>query len=127
MKTTVATTAGAMVMVLGLVSGCATRDGARSAKSATIAAKSEAPSENPIPSTIDPDKVDALVEAASAHFASTCESMSSVQLDTATTTLYGKACRANDADGCTKLAAAYLCGNGVVKNEGTAVSLLEKS
>jgi TPR repeat protein len=122
MKTTVAT---AMVMVLGLVSGCAARDGG-SAKAATVAAKIEAPAENPIPAFVDPTKVDALGEAASSHFAGTCSSASSVQLDAATTSLYGKACRRNDADGCMKLAAAYMCGNGVMKNDATAVSLLEQ-
>jgi uncharacterized protein len=115
----------AMAVVLGLVSGCATRDGA-STKSATVAAKIDSPTENPIPASLDPSKVDALGEAAGAYFASTCGS-ANVQLDSATTSLYGKACRANDADGCMKLAAAYMCGNGVMKNDATAVALLEKS
>lgn len=114
-----------MMAMLGLVSGCATRDG-QATRSATVAAKIDAPAESSVPASIDPDKVDVLAAAASRHFASTCESMSTVQLDSATSSLYGKACRANDADGCMKLAAAYMCGNGVVKNDATSVSLMEK-
>lgn len=118
-------TSFAAVVVLGLVSGCAARENVT--KSATVAAKIEAPAEAAVPSTIDPAKVDALGEMATSYFASTCSSLSSVQLDSATSSLYGKACRANDADGCMKLAAAYMCGNGVAKNDATAIALLEKA
>lgn len=42
-------------------------------------------------------------------------------------TLYGKACKANDGESCTKLGAMYMCGVGVEKSAPTAAAMFEKA
>jgi TPR repeat protein len=115
---------GAMTALSILTVGCA---GASPAAKGSAASAEATPkgSELDIASMLDDAASQALADASSAHWARACAAKPS--LETRSVTLYGKACAAGDADGCTKFGGAYACGREVEKNGTAALASFDKA
>lgn len=96
-----------------------------SSSSMAVSGTSAALLEEDLYPMMDPSLEAGLVEQSAKKWEEACTSTTIADADAVT--LYGKACAANDGDGCAKLGMIYACGTGVQKNPATATALFEKS
>jgi uncharacterized protein len=76
---------------------------------------------------LDERSVQSLADASSSQLSAICSQAPAEAFTDDRATLYGKACKANDGESCTKLGAMYMCGVGVQKSNATAAAMFEKA